>query len=195
MSTQTDGAALLAAIIEQPADDLVRLAYADWLEESEQCNRAAAIRYALWVSRANLGWPEEPVESAHWNDDHNHWLAHGLTCGSSRGFMSLVSCPLAAWLDHGAEVCRQHPVERVDLSDKSPHVREYSGGCERYCWYRGSLDSSAQTSVGPERLPEAIWRILCPGSKPSDYFVKYDTPELAEAALSAALIRYARGTT
>lgn len=42
-----DGAHILAAILDDPADDLPRLAYADWLEEQSQCERAGFIRAQL----------------------------------------------------------------------------------------------------------------------------------------------------
>lgn len=44
MTTAADGAALFAAIKDDPADDLPRLAYADWLEEAGQIERAEFIR-------------------------------------------------------------------------------------------------------------------------------------------------------
>jgi uncharacterized protein (TIGR02996 family) len=44
--------ALLDAIIADPADDTVRLAYADWLEEHDLPNRAAFIRVQVEAARS-----------------------------------------------------------------------------------------------------------------------------------------------
>lgn len=53
MTATTDESALLAAIIAEPADDNVRLVYADWLDENDQPERAEFIR--LQVA---LAWPD-----------------------------------------------------------------------------------------------------------------------------------------
>lgn len=42
-----EGPAILRAIIEEPHDDLHRLAYADWLEDHDQCDRAEFIRVQM----------------------------------------------------------------------------------------------------------------------------------------------------
>jgi uncharacterized protein (TIGR02996 family) len=56
----TDGDALLAAIIAQPAEDLPRLMYADWLDEHGQPERAEFIRVQCELSRMpHTGGPEE----------------------------------------------------------------------------------------------------------------------------------------
>lgn len=47
----TEQAALLAAILAQPDDDTVRLAYADWLDEHGQDARAEFIRVQVELSR------------------------------------------------------------------------------------------------------------------------------------------------
>jgi uncharacterized protein (TIGR02996 family) len=59
MSTK---AALLSAIRDSPEDDMPRLAFADWLDEHEQPDRAEFIRAQvraarLWAShRKTWGW-------------------------------------------------------------------------------------------------------------------------------------------
>lgn len=50
-TTDSDGAALLKAIAEQPDEDTVRLAYADWLEENGQGERAEFIRVQIEIAR------------------------------------------------------------------------------------------------------------------------------------------------
>lgn len=45
------GESLLQAIFEHPADDAVRLVYADWLEENGDCERAEFIRVQVELAR------------------------------------------------------------------------------------------------------------------------------------------------
>ncbi|NBO92641.1 MAG: TIGR02996 domain-containing protein [Planctomycetia bacterium] len=47
----TDGEALFRAILDDPDDDLSRLAYADWLEENDRLPRAQLIRLMCEVAR------------------------------------------------------------------------------------------------------------------------------------------------
>lgn len=57
-TTLTTGAALLRAILTDPADDMPRIAYADWLEESGDGARAEFIRVQLAL--AAMGTVREP---------------------------------------------------------------------------------------------------------------------------------------
>ena len=45
--SMTTSDALLAAVLANPADDLPRLVYADWLEENGEPERAELIRHAV----------------------------------------------------------------------------------------------------------------------------------------------------
>lgn len=71
-----DALGLLKAILDDPADDLPRLAYADWLEENGQEERAEFIRYDIRYPHAGFaeltGKPDalamlgvEPIASVH----------------------------------------------------------------------------------------------------------------------------------
>ena len=53
-------AALLAAIIDSPDDDLPRLAYADWLEESSRPLRAEFVRLQVELPRLPHDDPRRP---------------------------------------------------------------------------------------------------------------------------------------
>jgi uncharacterized protein (TIGR02996 family) len=53
-----DGAALLRAIVEDPADDAVRLVYADWLEENGEPDRGEFIRVQIEMGRLA---PDDPA--------------------------------------------------------------------------------------------------------------------------------------
>ncbi len=67
-----------------------------------------------------------------------------------RGFVERVSCPCAAWLEHGQAVVRQQPVQRVELSDRRPHVMELEGG-DVVAWRKQFLNADM-----PLRHPEYI---------------------------------------
>jgi uncharacterized protein (TIGR02996 family) len=47
----TDHAALLAAVLDRPADDTPRLVYADWLDDHAQAERAEFIRAQVAIAR------------------------------------------------------------------------------------------------------------------------------------------------
>jgi uncharacterized protein (TIGR02996 family) len=57
----TDGAALYRAIVADPGDDVSRLVYADWLEESGDADRAEFIRTQVRLARMNA-WDEGYTE-------------------------------------------------------------------------------------------------------------------------------------
>jgi uncharacterized protein (TIGR02996 family) len=94
MSDERD---LLAAIWEHPHDDTVRLAYADWLQENGQPERAEFIR--VQCELAALGeWDDSPRKSeleqrekSLWAKHAKAWKAHlppnlQKTAGFHRGF-------------------------------------------------------------------------------------------------------------
>lgn len=66
----TDAAALLAAILADPADDTARLVYADWLEENDQPERAEFIRVQVELARLEpWHFPSDctlPITSPHY---------------------------------------------------------------------------------------------------------------------------------
>ena len=73
----TDGAILLRSIIDQPDDDLVRLVYADWLEENGQPERAEFIRLKINLE-AEVGAQRESMEQRAreiWKQWRTEWLA------------------------------------------------------------------------------------------------------------------------
>jgi uncharacterized protein (TIGR02996 family) len=54
MSKSSEEAALWAAVCANPSDELVRLVYADWLEENDQVDRAEFIRFEIESARYEL---------------------------------------------------------------------------------------------------------------------------------------------
>lgn len=64
----TDGAAILRAILDDPADDLPRLAYADWCDENGRAERAEFVRLQIGRERdpdwhGFLCLPERPCRN------------------------------------------------------------------------------------------------------------------------------------
>ncbi|HYT94537.1 MAG TPA: TIGR02996 domain-containing protein [Gemmataceae bacterium] len=85
----TPEAALLQAVVENPADDAVRLVYADWLEEHGDVDRAEFIR--VQVQRASL--PSDAPQQA---ELRTRSLALTLRCGSRwRGQLPML--PGISW--------------------------------------------------------------------------------------------------
>lgn len=147
----TDGEAILAAILDAPDDDAVRLVYADWLEENGEADRAEFIRVQVRLATmpaaalttddllaetypgealaraaareapgrrlyrlrerellAALGWraalgagrPDGLVPEGARYADH---------VTLSRGFVSAVRLPLAAWVGGPCATCEGRP--------------------------------------------------------------------------------------
>jgi uncharacterized protein (TIGR02996 family) len=203
----TYGDAILKAVLDDPADDLPRLAYADWLEEdgdpacgrfirSQIAGEAAAPPPPPWpgahvaalcrvaVPRVSPGQvslqsPSAPREPP--------------TVVYRRGFVAEVSCPLQDWLAHGPAVVRGHPVERVGVVDKGPWLHTAGGAHGEYaCWWRGE-DSPHHSG---HRLPAWLWGLLAPkimgGVGWGAAWQRYRTVEDATAALSNALLLWAK---
>ena len=118
---------LLRAILENPADETLRLIYADWLEENGESERAEFIRVqielaiavetprtelrirALRRSEASLLARNEhvwrrPLLSArvHDGEGRSSWQWQ---CEWRRGFVASVSCSLSDWCGEPCESC------------------------------------------------------------------------------------------
>jgi uncharacterized protein (TIGR02996 family) len=132
----TDTDALLAAILTDPADDTVRLAYADAIEEQGQHERAEFIRVQIeLVKMPSMGSKQNdpryvlptPWERLRARErellNHVYWPNWcGPACKAitpigrkfddhihwSRGFVSAVTCTAADWLAH-ADAIYWHP--------------------------------------------------------------------------------------
>ncbi|MGL4550819.1 MAG: TIGR02996 domain-containing protein [Gemmataceae bacterium] len=133
----TDGEALFRAILDDPDDDLPRLAYADWLEEGGEQPRAQLIR--LMCEAARLAPSRDPADRrrceaataeycALLTKHEARWLAElpgleGMEWGAGektrflRGFAHAVTAPDAAALAAGGDqALAASPVEwlRID---------------------------------------------------------------------------------
>ncbi len=208
-----DQAAFLRKIREQPDCDVVRLVYADWLEENGQAERAELIRLSI----ENFRFYEFGTRS-----DENCWcelISPLMTCCDvcqrhedrfkelenrlielanknkewftpvqnivSCGFVYSVTCTLDWWLSHGPELVRWHPVQRVEVTDRQPWQQS---DC-LYAWWQVTLFVPHGATIH-----QPVFRhIRGPVSRPGENnaAVWFDTIEAAESALSRALIAWA----
>jgi uncharacterized protein (TIGR02996 family) len=206
--------AFLEDIIANPSDDVPRLVYADWLEEQGQGERAEFIR--IQIALAN--WPCECTSEERVYHDEcrckekaklqrrelellpRQYVATGLACDDiwfTRGFVSRVRITCDDWSEHGRELVRQHPLERVELSDKRPRwtMHIYS---PRLCgWGPERLVGGTLVADGEERLPETLLNALHNHLEVntewySPWWKFYSDASLAEAALSQGCLAWAR---
>lgn len=110
-----------------------------------------------------------------------------------RGFVTSVRCPLAAWLEHAEAICRAHPVERVEISDREPHQWASGWGY----WLRPWGTAEAAVAVRYAHwLPNALRPALSARSISEDSgdecAMEWDTREEALAALSRAAVNLGR---
>jgi uncharacterized protein (TIGR02996 family) len=173
-----DGEALLRAILACPDDDAPRLVYADWLEESGQAERAAAIRagIARLTPTSHTGpallWPDCPA---------------GLEWHALRGFAAGVTLPVARFLAEAGELFRAQPIVRVDLSDRRPGA-VHGPGPVRVRWRAGALPSFDGAII-----PRKLWPFLTLGTlSPDGDDRDYDAGGDALGDLSAAAVAYGR---
>jgi uncharacterized protein (TIGR02996 family) len=126
----TDGEALLATILAQPADDGARLVYADWLQEHGQPERAGLIRKQIIAHQKRDAEATQDEESRDCAAELLLWHCVWRECFGFpwivwmklkevhwvRGFLESVTCTAAAWLQHGDAIRAAHPVTRVSLT-------------------------------------------------------------------------------
>lgn len=205
----SDREAILRAVLDDPADDLPRLAFADWCEENGFQHRAEFVRMMVrctygdlcghtmesFESRLHLLrrvlWPDRPdgfEGMPMWGDDFNglagSWKWH-------RGFVHLVRCPTDCWLRNGPAICSAHPIERVELTDRAPAMFLDGGG--GMGWVQGLPGDGADA---PQYLiPGDIYRLLdavpCRTAAKRTRKVWHDRPAALDA-LSGACVRWAK---
>lgn len=156
--------ALLRAVLMEPADDVRRLAYADWLmERGEPAGRQRGLFVRYQLDRAyhdSMGdtgdrsteYPEadDLWPNVEWPDSAHSLFAiagdrRNIAWRWRRGFIDRLELPAAEFFRHAEAVFRAHPVEEVRLTDAPVHP---SGGNGTY--YLGGLG----------RFPREYWRSL-----------------------------------
>lgn len=179
-----DGEYLLAAILDDPADDLARLAYADWCEEEGDDARAELIRLQVAhgervESQGDPTHPQYQRRDATLLAEHGgEWLCglatmFGLSryvhdygyCGGGagfpkwswrRGFVDTITLRLEQWRLHGRRLVRQHPIESLTITDKEPAYRWNSSSslCD-WRWYIVDVDEPLGDDAS--RLPHWVY--------------------------------------
>lgn len=207
MTAPDDEAAFLSAILKDPADDTVRLVFADWLEENGNAPWARFIRHQIWT-------PVSPCHNApltallslepfvgplpHVFDRNVSGIGgatvtypNGWEFWFRRGFIAEVWLPLAAYLEHAESLFKSHPVERVVLTGAEPAV--YTGNARRvYFWVDGEPDL-----LQPYCIPPDVWLRLdrwdtVPANRDSSGRDGWETESEARDALSAACVAHGR---
>jgi uncharacterized protein (TIGR02996 family) len=132
--------ALLAAICAQPEDDVVRLVYADWLEENGADARAEFIRLQIELARLSEDDPRRPglrQREADLLAEHRKgwWAALPRLAGISwgdfeRGFVTSITAEDEPTFDRQApDLFAAAPVRRLRLRRVGTgEVWEFSGG-------------------------------------------------------------------
>lgn len=120
-----------------------------------------------------------------------HEGVQDIWCILSRGFTSEVHLSTDDWLEHGPQIVRKCPLEKVVPTDWRPLRWETYQGGWRWSWRR-----VGNTSRDASRLPLCIWHEL------TDYLLedqtygrRYATKEQADDALSRACIAWAKSVT
>lgn len=163
----TDLESLHRAILCDPDCDTLRLAYADALEESGEHERPAYIRFHIgcgtmqWPfdTGPDLGWlPPIPNHTRRERPDRIEYLnGDGLAQSFvfTRGFVSHIELPCAAFMEHAAAIFARHPVTDVRLTDRVPlddegagtYFGRPAGRAENWYWLVGPVRSSLPWEV------------------------------------------------
>lgn len=205
----SDRAAILRAVIDDPADDLARLAFADWCEEGGELERAEFIRVQIEAETPigilptgevirvrDVKGPRQAAllerESLLLNVVRHHWLplyTPDVDFVWCRGFVESVRLPLAAWLKHSHRLVREHPLARVEVTDHEPMMHGdvlTPKGQTMFGWLRAAGGES-------EAITESVWLLLAGGQTFNSRRWKfYPTRNDALDALSDALLRFAK---
>lgn len=190
---------LHAAILADPADDLVRLVYADRLEEQGESERAEFIRAQIRIADSGdgplLSWMQDKVREEICGSGDVWWTAWTFR----RGFLASIECDLADWLHHGPALVREHPLERVAIRDREPLALSGGGPNDPWHGWCAWCDESLvllgfeDDEPGPYKLPRWLFRLVKGKGIDSNPFDTYhDSLDAALTALSNACLAWAR---
>lgn len=129
----TDRDALLAAILAHPDEDTPRLAFADWLEENGQGDRAAFIRAQIEEARAEPFGPQAREAQKLWNQllvmNWDEWMippGDGVRAfWFRRGFVNEVALNPCDLIQTADTLLSQHPIDTLRLGqDRTAEYRD-----------------------------------------------------------------------
>jgi uncharacterized protein (TIGR02996 family) len=119
----------LRAICDNPADDTVRLAFADWLDENGDPRRAEFIRCQVEAARTGGGKGDAHRRAQKLKHSHKKkWLRElpalpGVAWGEfRRGFVAAATLPAEGVAELLPAVCAAVPVEDLQLRDCTPEA-------------------------------------------------------------------------
>lgn len=213
--------ALVADVLATPDDDVPRLIYADWLEDGGDAVRAEFVRLQCCLAKLrqpeektyrplvvkdeddaarqrcvlcrrlggglcewhSLAFRERELMDAGlatWNNSPS-WVEEWTW---RRGFVDRVKVKLKDWMNHGALLLGEHPAARINVSDKKAiHTGTTFGW---WAWSDGRPDRWEMT------LPRDVWSLLEYATDVISGYKWFATRASADAALSDALLEYAR---
>jgi uncharacterized protein (TIGR02996 family) len=174
----TEREALLAAVLANPKDDVVRLVYADWLEENGEPAHAMFIRAEIeiaktghrWCGVCNLCRTKRNLSWSNYGQEYQNPYTR-------RGFIDEMYCAVSTWMTFGPIIVKEHPVRFVWLYDKWPKKED-----DLYRFQRVELDELEKESF---YIPQCL-------VFPSNNLV-WEARVGAMTALSRALIDWAKG--
>lgn len=209
----TDERALRRAILRSPADDLPRLALADWYADQGRFKEEETLRWFLadpdYHQAVAIGHLIPWLPEA----DAVRWKFSGEICGVwHRGFGSAVRAPAAVLFRDGPRLFAEQPVTAVRVTDVLPDndntwpqrpwtffgVATAFRDEERQQWPvdPGRGDAPAWLFDELRRDPHGLsWRDLsveCPPDDPACLWVDFVTEAEALAARDAAALRVLR---
>lgn len=207
--TDNTEAGLLDDIIANPADDVPRLILADWLEDHGRYNTARFIRQQIAgevgmvplldvvrivdpMGIGGLGRRKASKEDCIWkrNDSSERLVFR-------RGFVAEVHAPLSVLREHLPRLVQEQPIEAVRVTDKRPAEYDAAGEtptddnpATQFAWWRWEPGGRADDE---DDIPTEVWDLL-EGDYVSDTDLDktYPTADAAHAALSVAMLRWAK---
>ena len=141
--TMTERHAILTAIRENPDDDTPRLAYADWLEEHGEAERANGLRQSLVEGNSSRPACIDLPPSGDF-----------LLIPTRRGIVELVIRDWAFWREHGDLIWERELPWKVRLTTR-PDAREISPP--------GAIKSDAVSIHANERITLSLLAARWPG--------------------------------
>lgn len=200
MATLTDQGALLRAVLQEPGDDLHRLAYADWCEERGDALRAEFIRVQIKLARLPhhldacdqqrklllMAREADLLSLASQSRGFNDWApGYVQSWRWRRGFVEEVKLAHRDFAhgDRARWLFSTWPIRRVVLPDRSP----WHDGSGRWCWVPAAPTVSYDND--PSRLRPALLAAIVGAEGAASV---HDSEEGAVEALEAGAVRWGR---
>lgn len=208
----TEGDSLSRAILAEPGDDLLRLVYADWLDDAGEPERAALIRVQIQLAASPTPELREaenvllgPVGHQVWQRRREWALPVNLRDGWPediggwewvRGFPEVWHTPLGLWEAWGPEIAEFVPVSRVVLIGREPQPSLTNPRKPERTWFRDDANWVTRPEDG-SLLPPDVFDLLEPDALDMAMFAHartYPCRGDALTAVSEACLRIANAS-